>query len=81
MMKNHTEVMLYSPDDLIETTTLTEDTTTYANETIEQEDEPLNEEVQMMLTPLLESCLKLGSEILKIMEEDHFDFLMNITNC
>ena len=79
MMKNETEVMLYSTDDLYETTTTTEDTTTLADDITYVNDEPLDEDKQMILWPLLESCLKLGSEILEIMEDDDFDFLMNIT--
>ena len=79
-MKNHTDVMLYSGDDIIETTT-TEDTTTLADDIIELDDEPLDEQKQMILRPLLESCLKLGSEILELMKDDDFNFLMNITNC
>ena len=62
-------------------TTTTEDTTTLAKDIIEGDDEPLDEEKQMILRPLLESCLKLGSEILELIEGDEFDFLMNITNC
>ena len=81
-MKNHTNVMLYSGDDIIETTTsTTEDTTTLADDIIEVDDEPLDEQKQMILRPLLESCLKLGSEILELMKDDDFNFLMNITNC
>ena len=42
---------------------------------------PLKEDVETKITPLLESCLKLGLEFLNLVEEEEYQQLMDNSTC
>ena len=42
---------------------------------------PLEEDEQTKITPLLESCLKLGLEFLNLVEEEEYQQLMDNSTC
>ena len=45
------------------------------------EGRPLEEDEQTKITPLLESCLKLGLEFLNLVEEEEYQQLMDNSTC
>ena len=45
------------------------------------EGRPLEEDEQTKITPLLESCLKLGLEFLNLAEEEEYQQLMDNSTC
>ena len=45
------------------------------------EGRPLEEDVETKITPLLESCLKLGLEFLNLLEEEEIQHLIDYSTC